>query len=122
MAQGHSSTGGPLPCQAEYRLTAGSEFGDTERVTEIVQGLPPTAPRPAMHAFARPWWRGGLLTWAALAVAALFAVPVISVLANIFVPSHGIWQHLVSTVLPQYLANTLWLVLGVGGGVLVGHT
>jgi len=89
-------------------------------VTEIVQPLPPNDPRPALHAFARPWWRGGLLSWSALVVAALFAIPVISVLANVFVPSQGIWQHLVSTVLPQYLANTLWLVLGVGGGVLIG--
>ena len=62
----------------------------------------------------------GILTWFALAIAALFAVPVVSVLVNVFVPSGGAWQHLASTVLPRYLANTLWLVFGVGAGVLIG--
>ncbi|HEY5598245.1 MAG TPA: iron ABC transporter permease [Kiloniellales bacterium] len=73
-----------------------------------------------MRAIVRPWWRSGPLIWSALLVAALFAIPVISVLANIFVPSKGVWQHLASTVLPKYLANTSWLVLGVGIGVLIG--
>lgn len=73
--------------------------------------------RPAGPMTTRAARRTGLLTWAALAIAALFAVPVISVLANVFVPSHGTWQHLASTVLPSYIANTLWLVLGVGVGV-----
>ena len=63
--------------------------------------------------------RGPALTWAALIVAALFSVPVFSVLANVFVPSQGTWQHLAATVLPGYVANTVLLVLGVGGGVLI---
>ncbi len=60
------------------------------------------------------------MTWAALAIAVLLAIPVVSVVTNVLVPSHGVWQHLASTVLPRYLANTLWLVLGVGIGVVIG--
>jgi iron(III) transport system permease protein len=59
------------------------------------------------------------LTWVALAIAALFAVPVLSVLANLLTPSGGTWSHLVATVLPGYVANTLWLAGGGGLGVLV---
>jgi iron(III) transport system permease protein len=67
---------------------------------------------------ARPGWRTGALTWLALAIACLFAIPVVSVLANVFVPSQGTWQHLAETVLPRYVTNTVYLVLGVGCGVL----
>jgi len=89
-------------------------------VTATVQGLPPIESPPHARAGALPQRRSNVLTWSALAIAALFAIPVISVLANIFVPSGDVWQHLASTVLPHYLANTLWLVLGVGTGVLIG--
>ncbi|RMD63482.1 MAG: iron ABC transporter permease, partial [Alphaproteobacteria bacterium] len=60
----------------------------------------------------------GALGWAALIIALLFSIPVISVLANVFVPSQGTWQHLAETVLPRYVANTVWLAVGVGAGVL----
>lgn len=60
------------------------------------------------------------LALAALVVAALIAVPIISVTANLFLAGGGdTWQHLVSTVLPDYLLNTLILCLGVGVGVIV---
>ncbi len=59
------------------------------------------------------------LTWASLFIAALFSIPVVSVLANVFVPSDGAWRHLAETVLPGYIANTFMLVLGVGCGVLI---
>ncbi len=55
-----------------------------------------------------------------VAVAALIGLPVASVLTNIFSGGTGAtWQHLASTVLPEYLGNTLWLCLGVGLGVIV---
>jgi iron(III) transport system permease protein len=60
-----------------------------------------------------PW------TLATLVIAALVAIPVIIVLSRIFIPTHGVWSHLASTVLPGYLANTFQLVLGVGIGTLV---
>ncbi len=62
------------------------------------------------------------VTWlsAAAAVAAgVLAVPVIIVLASVFAPAGATWAHLASTVLPEYIANTLWLVLGAGVGVTV---
>jgi len=58
------------------------------------------------------------LTWASLLIAALFSIPILSVLANVFAPSSDTWQHLVETVLPGYIANTFFLVFGVGCGVL----
>jgi iron(III) transport system permease protein len=58
-------------------------------------------------------------TLAALAVAALFVLPVVTVLANLFASSEGTWAHLAATVLPRYVANTAWLVLGVGLAVPV---
>ena len=60
----------------------------------------------------------GALTWLALVIAGLCAIPVVSVLTNVFVPSQGTWQHLAETVLPRYVTNTVYLVLGVGCGVL----
>ena len=61
-----------------------------------------------------------LLLVASFVIAALIALPVVSVLANIFSGGTGsTWQHLASTVLPDYVASTLWLCLGVGCGVIV---
>ncbi|MBL0167582.1 MAG: iron ABC transporter permease [Propionivibrio sp.] len=54
------------------------------------------------------------------ALAALIGLPVMSVLTNVFSGGTGaIWQHLLATVLPEYVGNTLWLCLGVGLGVIV---
>jgi iron(III) transport system permease protein len=56
----------------------------------------------------------------AAVVALLVMVPVLSVIANVFVGGTGeTWTHLARTVLPEYIANTLWLCLGVGAGVIV---
>ncbi len=53
------------------------------------------------------------------AVALLVGMPVASVLLNLFSGGTGAtWSHLAGTVLPEYVANTLWLCLGVGGGVV----
>lgn len=64
---------------------------------------------------ARPnlWTIGG-------AVVALVVVsPIVAVVATALAPNEGVWAHLAATVLPRYLANTGWLMLGVGAGVLV---
>jgi iron(III) transport system permease protein len=50
----------------------------------------------------------------ALAIAALVAVPVVVVFSFVFTPANDVWRHLADTVLPRYIANTLWLMLGVG--------
>ncbi len=53
-----------------------------------------------------------------IAVAALAAMPVASVGLNLFVGgTSDTWSHLSQTVLPEYIANSLWLCLGVGAGV-----
>ncbi|MBM3392354.1 MAG: iron ABC transporter permease [Betaproteobacteria bacterium] len=65
---------------------------------------------------------GGLnpLALSALAVAALVAAPILSVWANLLAGGTGeTWSHLAATVLPEYVANTLWLCFGVGLGVIV---
>lgn len=61
---------------------------------------------------------------AGLIVAALAALPVASVGLNLFVGgTSATWAHLSATVLPEYIANSVWLCAGVGLGVaLVGVT
>ncbi|NJP09101.1 MAG: iron ABC transporter permease [Leptolyngbyaceae cyanobacterium RU_5_1] len=54
-----------------------------------------------------------------LAIAALVAAPVLVVLAGIFTNSAAVWNHLASTVLFKYIVNSIWLMLGVGVGVVV---
>jgi iron(III) transport system permease protein len=60
-------------------------------------------------------------SWALVvgAIAALIATPVIFVLGSIFYPTGKIWQQLASTVLGDYILNSLWLMLGVGIGTTV---
>jgi iron(III) transport system permease protein len=85
-------------------------------------GVPPSPTAGPSSAPARAWrYVGGGrgFVWLSLAVATLFVLPVLAVVVNIFVPSGGAWSHLAGTVLPRYIANTLWLVLGVGLGVPV---
>ena len=60
------------------------------------------------------------LAVAALAVALLIAVPIVSVGANLLLGGSGdTWSHMASTVLPDYIINTLILCAGVGAGVIV---
>jgi len=61
-----------------------------------------------------PWW-----TFATLVIAILVGIPVLTVAANIFVPSGDVWQHLTATVLDDYIMNSFWLMIGVGTGVFV---
>ncbi|MCX4190664.1 ABC transporter permease [Methylophaga sp. OBS3] len=53
-----------------------------------------------------------------LAAALLFAMPVAVVLGFVFVPSGEVWSHLASTVLSDYITNSLLLMLGVTIGTL----
>lgn len=52
-------------------------------------------------------------------VAALVALPVITVALHIFLPDEGAWRHIASVLLSDYLRNTVLLVAGTGLGVLV---
>ncbi len=71
--------------------------------------------------FGRRFARAGLNGWTVitLLVAAAISLPVLAVAANVFVPTGEIWAHLSATVLPRYVVNSLWLMLGVGIGALV---
>lgn len=56
---------------------------------------------------------------AVIMTAFLLAMPVIVVLTFVFVPSGEVWAHLASTVLSDYISNSLLLMLGVAVGTLV---
>ena len=54
----------------------------------------------------------------AFALALLVALPVLAVGINLFSGgTGGTWSHLMATVLPHYVANSIWLCCGVGLGV-----
>ena len=71
------------------------------------------ARRAALQRRRWPW-----LLWIALLTAVLVAVPIGSVGSHVFAGGTGAtWAHLAATVLPDYIATTLWLCAGVGIGV-----
>ncbi|MDQ7989073.1 MAG: iron ABC transporter permease [Candidatus Dactylopiibacterium sp.] len=58
------------------------------------------------------------LTAAGSLCALILALPIAVVAGSVFVGGTGeTWAHLLATVLPEFLANTGWLVLGTGLGV-----
>ncbi len=54
-----------------------------------------------------------------IGIALVISIPVLTVLVHLFVPVGEIWSHLASTVLPDYVKNSLRLMVGVGIGVFV---
>nr|WP_084668945.1 iron ABC transporter permease [Spirulina major] len=56
------------------------------------------------------------------AIALLISIPILAVISSIFSDSGEIWQHLVATVLQDYIINSLVLMVGVGLGVLMVGT
>lgn len=61
--------------------------------------------------------------WAiyAVVVSLVLAVPIVVVVASLMLPFSDAWRHLAATVLPVYVQNSVWLMLGVGTGVtLIG--
>ncbi|MDP2239367.1 MAG: iron ABC transporter permease [Burkholderiales bacterium] len=71
---------------------------------------------PAGYTLRGPAW----LSVTTVGIALLIALPVVVVLLNVFLPGQGAWRHLVATVLPEYVGNSLALMLGVAFGVMVG--
>ena len=59
--------------------------------------------------------------WAisSVVIAALVAIPILTVIGLAVSPEENIWQHLASTVLPRYVSTTLKLMIGVGVGTLI---
>ena len=74
------------------------------------------APPPRSYPGVRPTGASTL----AVVIAGVLALPVLVVLSNVFLPSEGTWPHLASTVLPEYISNSLLLMLGVACGVVIG--
>lgn len=66
-----------------------------------------------------PSWRFNGWTALVMVIAALLAAPILFILSSVFTNSGEVWRHLASTVLPIYVTNSLWLMLGVSVGVLV---
>ena len=58
-------------------------------------------------------WQLGIIL-----ITLLFAVPVITVFSFVFQGSNDVWNHLLETVLSDYISNSLILMLGVTGGTL----
>ena len=58
--------------------------------------------------------KGGVYLVALIAIAPVLAIPWLA-----FSPSENIWAHLISTALPRYFANTIWLMLGTGISVFL---
>lgn len=65
--------------------------------------------RAAVHG-----WRTGVLF-----VALVVAMPVLVVFAFLAQPAGDSWRHLAATALPDYVVNSLLLMLGVGAGTLL---
>lgn len=54
-----------------------------------------------------------------VSIALVLAVPVLVIMAFLLVPTGDTWQHLADTVLADYVANSLLLMLGVAAGSLI---
>jgi iron(III) transport system permease protein len=55
---------------------------------------------------------------AALLVASVVALPVLTVAWHVFLPDQGAWRHIAAVLLPEYVGNTVLLVAGTAVGVL----
>ena len=63
----------------------------------------------------RPNW----LLLISVFVALLLALPVMVILTNVVTGQANVWQHLIDTVLADYISSSLLLMLGVGSGSLL---
>ena len=79
----------------------------------MVQGTPISSVSKSREG-GPPW-----LAISATLVAVAIALPIVVVALNVLVPRAEVWRHLASTVLPEYVANTLLLAGGVGVVVCV---
>ncbi len=57
-----------------------------------------------------------------IALALLMMLPLVSVLTSVFSDTRSVWQHLITTVLGEYILNSLILMVGVGAGVAIVGT
>ncbi|MDX2099429.1 MAG: iron ABC transporter permease [Leptolyngbyaceae cyanobacterium bins.59] len=80
----------------------------------------PSIVRPlAFLKFRLPHLLPDFWTIAILTIALLIATPLFFILSSLFADSREVWHHLATTVLPGYILNSIWLMVGVGVGTLV---
>jgi iron(III) transport system permease protein len=59
--------------------------------------------------------------WGVFSLSLVFSIPLLAVMFHLFLPSTGQWEHLASTVLPNYIFNSIYLMVFVGlGSLLLG--
>ncbi len=75
-------------------------------IIALLKGLYPLSIK--LHAQERPWFISSFV------IATLIGLPILAVAYLALFPEENAWPHLLSTVLPSYLKNTLMLMLGVG--------
>ncbi len=63
--------------------------------------------------------RPSLWIFTTVPIALLLSLPLLTVVAFLLEPSAEVWSHLADTVLKSYIANSLWLMLGVAVGTLL---
>src|SRR5690606_28358309 len=65
--------------------------------------------------------RQGSVKWTILSmsIALLICIPILTIAVALFSPSGELWEHLVDTVLSNYIKNSFVLILGVSAGVLL---
>jgi iron(III) transport system permease protein len=80
-----------------------------------------SAPGPASETGISTWLNVSVRGWrlASLIVALVVAAPMLVVAGAWFLPATEVWGHLAATVLPEILANTLWMLIGVATGTVV---
>jgi iron(III) transport system permease protein len=82
--------------------------------------VPPIASTVALSRHASQKTKPSFMTGLAFIIAVLIAVPILSVLSNLATGSdNDTWHHLATTVLPSYIANTIYLCIGVCIGVII---
>lgn len=59
------------------------------------------------------YFRLSVLGWVAVVIGLILSIPVLSIVFSIFQDHQGNWEHLVSTVLPNYITNSLYLAITV---------
>ena len=81
----------------------------------MVRKLTISAPQVSSKSFS-------IWTIVTISLALLMMLPLISVLSSVFSDTRTVWQHLITTVLGEYILNSLILMVGVGVGVAIVGT
>lgn len=90
---------------------------DLRDVVRLITGVPGRVAVWRARRRSSPGW-----TAATAAILAVMLMPVIAICWLALSPSHGVWTHLATTILPDALAATVVLALGAGAVTLVMGT